>query len=121
MKQTLILSFILGATIQAFIAGFFGKLEVISITPSQQITASGMLILIASAVGLAGLLFNQSVFMVQAIELAGMATQALVSSILIKAGVTEFASYHFQLSLGAAYFVVLIALGWEWFDELRLP
>lgn len=121
MKQTLILSFLTGATIQAFIAGFLGKAEEITLSAGQQITAASLLILFASVAILAMFILKEDFFRIQASQLAGMAAQAFMSGVLINAGIANFGNYHFQLSLGAAYSVILIALAWEWQGKLRLP
>lgn len=119
MKKTALLAFLIGLTIQAFIAGILGKLEVITISSGQQFTAASMLAILAALFLLAAVLSNQEIFLIQVIEFSGMAAQALLSGILIDAGILDIATYQLQLNLGIVYLLVAATLAWEWRDEIK--
>ena len=120
MARTLTLSFLIGLTIQAFITGILGKLEIITISSGQQNSAASMLAIFAALFLLATVITDQKTFLLQVVEFSGMTIQALLSSILINAGVQEFATYQFQLNLALAYLVIALALAWEWRGQLRI-
>lgn len=119
MKKTATLAFLIGLTIQAFIAGFLGKLEIITISGGQQFTAASMLAILAALFLLFAVLTDQEIFLIQVVEFSGMAVQALLSGILIDAGILDLATYQLQLNLGIVYLLVLATLVWEWRGEIK--